>query len=317
MKAVVIRRYGPPDVLQPAEMPTPKPRRGQVLIRVRAASVNPIDWRIRSGSVRFLMPGRLPLVPGYDVAGEVAECGAGVESLRPGDAVFSFLDRLFGGGYAEFAVASQGVVVPKPESLSYEEAAAVPLAACTALESLVNLGRVAEGSDVLINGASGGVGTFAVQIAKALGARVTGVCGPTNLEMVAGLGADRVIDYTSDDFAEMGDRYDVVLDAVAKRSYPACRRVLKPGGCFVTTLPWPKHYLWHFLTLFGRRRSRVIMVRPNGDHLRRIAAMIEKGQVHPVIDRVLALEHASEAHRQSETGHSRGKLVLRVGETAG
>jgi len=153
-----------------------------------------------------------------------------------------------------------------------------------------------------------------VQIAKALGARVTGVCGASNLEMVACLGADRVIDYTRDDFTRMSDRYDVVLDAVAKSSYPACRRILNPRGRYITTLPWPKHYLWHFLTLFGRRRCRVIMARPNGDDLRRIAAMIESGQVRPVIDRVFPLEAAAEAHRQSEAGHTRGKLVLRVGQ---
>lgn len=312
MKAIVLDHYGPPEMLQPAELPQPRPRPGQVLIRVHAAAVNPIDWRVRSGSLRFVLPAKLPLVPGYDVSGEVAECGRGVEAFRPGAEVFAFLDRISGSGYAEFAVASESVVAPKPRNCTHEEAAAVPLAATTVLQALVNLGRIAPGNEVLINGASGGVGTFAVQIAKALGATVAGVCGPHNVELVAKLGADRVIDYSRDDFTRQSARYDIVLDAVAKSSYPACRRLLRPGGRFITTLPWPKHYFWQALSVLGGRRCRVILARPNGGDLRRIAELIESGRLRPVIDRVLPLEEAAEAHRLSESGRVRGKLVLRV-----
>jgi NADPH:quinone reductase-like Zn-dependent oxidoreductase len=313
MNAVVIDRYGPPEVLQCREVAQPKPGPGQVLIRVRAAAINPIDWRIRNGSLRFILPGKLPLILGFDVSGEVAEVGAGVTGLQPGDEVFSYLDQRHGGGYAEYAVASQQVVVPKPDNLSHEEAAAIPLAASTTLQALRDLAHVSEGSDVLVNGASGGVGTFAVQIAKALGAHVTGVCGTANLEFVRELGADKVVDYTAEDFTHADHRFDVVFDAVAKSSFSASRRVLRPYGVYVTTVPSPKTFLLALVTrLAGGKRCRNILARSSGDDLRQLKELAEDGKLRPAIHHVYPLEQAAEAHTVSEAGHVRGKLVLRV-----
>jgi NADPH:quinone reductase-like Zn-dependent oxidoreductase len=284
------------------------------LIRVRAAGVNPIDWRIRSGSLRFILPGRLPLILGFDVSGEVAEVGPEVTDLKVGDEVFAFLAGRHGGGYAEYAVASQHVVVPKPENLSHEEAAAIPLAASTALQALRDLAKVSEGSDVLINGAAGGVGTFAVQIGKTLGARVTGVCSTGNLEFVTELGADRVIDYTGEVFTAGDHRFDVVFDAVAKSSFSASRGVLRPYGVYVTTVPSLKTLLLAAVTrLAGGRRCRNVLVRPRGDDLRHLKGLVEEGKLRPVVQQVYPLEQAAEAHRVSEAGHVRGKVVLGVG----
>jgi len=315
MRAVVLSQYGPPDVLHRDDRPQPRPGPGEVLIRVHAAGINPIDWRIRSGSLRFVLPLRRPIVPGYDVSGVVAELGRGVDSLRVGDEVFSFLDRVSGGGYAELAVASQRVVAPKPAAMSHLEAAAMPLAASTALQCLRDWGRLEPGQSVLVNGASGGVGTYAVQLAKAMGAEVTGVCGTRNLELVASLGADRVIDYTREDFTRPPRRYDLVLDAVAKSSFLACRQILAPRGRFVTDMPVPSNYLFHALTaLYPGRQARAMLVKPRGDDLRALARLVEEGKLRSIVDRVFPLEQAAEAHRTSEGGHVRGKLVLSIAE---
>jgi NADPH:quinone reductase-like Zn-dependent oxidoreductase len=313
MKAVVVDHYGPPEVLQFREVAQPQVGRNQVLIRVRAAGVNPIDWRIRNGSLRFILPGRLPLVLGFDVSGEVAEVGSEVTALKVGDEVFAFLDARHGGGYAECAVASQQVVVPKPENLSHEEAAAIPLAASTALQALRDVASVSEGSDVLVNGASGGVGTFAVQIAKDLEAQVTGVCSSRNLDFVKELGADKVIDYTAEDFTGGDHRFDVVFDAVAKSSFSASRRALRPYGVYVTTVPSLKTFLLSVVTrLVGGRRCRNVLVRPRGDDLRHLHCLVERGKLRPEIQQVYPLEQAAEAHKASEAGHVRGKVVLKV-----
>jgi NADPH:quinone reductase-like Zn-dependent oxidoreductase len=313
MRAVVLKRYGPPEVLRLDDYPRPEIGPRDVLIRTHAAAINPIDWRIRSGSLRFVLPLRLPLVLGYDVSGVVEAVGSQISSLRVGEEVFSFLDRVSGGGYAEYAVASESVVVPKPQNLSHVEAAALPLAASTALQCLRDFGRLAPGQSVLINGASGGVGSYAVQLAKAMGAEVTGVCSTRNIELVRSLGADHVIDYTAQDFTRQDRQYDVVLDAVAKSSFWACRGILKPRGRFVTDMPTPPNYLAHGLTaLLGGRQARAMLARPRGDDLRILKRLAEEGKLRPLVDRVFPLDEAAEAHQTSQAGHVRGKLVLQV-----
>jgi NADPH:quinone reductase-like Zn-dependent oxidoreductase len=255
----------------------------------------------------------LPIVPGYDVSGVVEAVGSEISSLRVGEEVFSFLDRLSGGGYAEYAVASESVVVPKPQGMSHVEAAAMPLAASTALQCLRDWGRLASGQSVLINGAAGGVGSYAVQIAKAIGAEVTGVCSTRNVEFVASLGADHVIDYIRQDFSRLPQQYDVVFDAVAKSSFWRAKDVLTPRGRFVTDMPTPPHYLAHGLTaLFPGRQARAMLVRPRGDDLRTLKRLSEEGKLRSVIDTVFPLAQAAEAHRKSQEGHVRGKLVLQV-----
>jgi NADPH:quinone reductase-like Zn-dependent oxidoreductase len=314
MRAAIIAHYGPPNVFEIRDVPQPEVAPGKVLVRVHAASVNPVDWRIRNGSLRFVLPVRLPLVLGYDIAGVVVEVGPGVSEFKPGDEVFAYLDSfLRGGGYAELALASRRVLAPKPGSLSFVEAAAVPLAATTALQALRDYGQIHSQSHVLVNGASGGVGTFAIQIAKMFGAEVTGVCGPSNVELVQQLGADRVVDYTKTDFTQEGRQYDIVLDAVAKSSYTACRRVLKPKGHYISTLPSPKQFLDLGLTwLLGGLRSHTFFARPDGSDLRHLKELIESGKVRPVIDRTFPLEEVAKAHELSQAGHARGKIVLEV-----
>lgn len=313
MRAVAFDRYGPPQVLKVQQVPRPRPAEGEVLIRVYAAGVNPIDWRIRSGSLRWLWRPRLPMIPGYDISGVVAEIGPRVTRLQPGDEVFSFIDRNRAGGYAEYAVASEHVIVAKPAGISHIEAAAVPLAASTALQALRDLGQVRPGASVLVNGASGGVGTFAVQIAKALGAEVTGVSSTRNLDLVRQLGADQVVDYTRDDFTRQDRTYDVVLDAVAKSSFRASRRILKPRGRYVTTVPRTADILYQVLTRpFRGRQCLTVLAKRSADDLQQLKELIESGQVRVVIDQVFPLEQAAQAHEVSEAGHARGKLVLRV-----
>jgi NADPH:quinone reductase-like Zn-dependent oxidoreductase len=312
MRAVIIKRYGGPYALELADQPRPEPKDHQLLIRVHAAAVNPIDWRIRSGSLRFLWPLKLPLVLGYDVAGVVEEVGRHVQRFQPGDEVYAYLDQRRAGGYAQYAVAGERCVALKPANLSPEEAAAVPLAGLTSLQSLRDLGHIRNGDRVLINGASGGVGTFAVQLAKLFGADAVGVCGTANMDLVRKLGADRVLDYTRDDFTLVERRLDIVLDAVAKSHFRQCRHLLRPGGVFITTVP-DAGALWNRLaTLAGEKQCRSLLTQPRGDDLDRFRTWIEQDKVHPVIDRVLPLEDAVEAHRLSEQGHARGKIVLKV-----
>ncbi|CAN5720164.1 NADP-dependent oxidoreductase [soil metagenome] len=318
MKAMVIDRYGGSDQLTPREVERPQPGRGEVLIRVRASGVNPVDWKIRRGMLRLLLRSRFPLILGGDVAGEIEAVGPGVTRWRESEPVFALLDlRRGGGGYAEYAVAPETAVARRPDSLSVEEAASMPIAALTALQSLRDLGRLAKGQLVLVNGASGGVGTFAVQIGKALGARVVGVCRADNAELVQGLGADEIIDYQQEDFTRRPERYHVVLDAVAKSSFADCARILEPEGIYISTLPGPGVLLLGaFLPGAGLlgygKRAKLIVVKGMGDDLALLGRYADEGRLRPVIDRVYPLEQVREAHDQSESGRVRGKIVLRV-----
>lgn len=320
MKAAVIDGYDGSDRLTVRELPDPgPPGSGQVLLRVRAAGVNPLDWKIRKGSMRLLMPAKFPLVLGYDVAGEVMDIGPEVTRFEPGDAVFGGVDVIRqGGSYADLALAREAALAPKPTALSFEEAAAIPMAALTALQALRDKGELVAGEDVLVNGASGGVGHFAVQIARALGARVTAVTSAKNLEFVRGLGAHEVIDYEEEDFAGRDQSWDVIFDAVANSSYTDCEPVLaRDGGIFVTTLGGPRLMIWIGLTtlggLFGqRKRARLVMIKYRAEDLAFLARLVEQQKLWPEIQEVFALEKIREAHELSERGHVRGKIVVTV-----
>lgn len=318
MHAVFLKHYGPPEVLEYGELANPHPADGDVVIQVFAAGINPIDRRIRSGSLRLFLPAKFPLILGFDVSGVVTEVGGAVSHAKPGDEVYCMLDQRHGGGYAEFVVTSADLLAPKPAGLSHSEAAAVPLAACTALQSLRDLGGITEGQQVLINGASGGVGTFAVQLGKVFGAEVTGVCSTGNVELVRELGADHVVDYKTQDFTRDQQKYDIVFDAVAKSSFFACRRILKGNGRYIRTVPTPSHFLFRMLTkVWGRKRCQTIWVKPSGADLRFLKDLIEEGKVRPIIDQVFPLKDACKAHELSQTGHVRGKLVIQVIEPTG
>jgi NADPH:quinone reductase-like Zn-dependent oxidoreductase len=321
VRAVAIDGYGGSEALRLRELPDPDPPGpGQILLKVRAAGVNPIDWKIRNGSMRLVMPAKFPLVLGYDVAGEVVEIGPEVTRFEPGDAVFGVVDvKRQGGSYAELALAREAALAAKPPSLTFEEAAAIPMSALTALQALRDKGELVAGEDVLINGAAGGVGHFAVQIASALGARVTAVTSAKNLDFVRRLGAREVIVYEEEDFTGRDQAWDVIFDAVANRTYTDCEPVLaRDGGIYVTTLGGPKLMIWIGLTalggLFGQRKqARFVMVKYKAEDLAFLARLVEQRKLRPEIQEVFALEEIRKAHDLSEGGHVRGKVVVRVG----
>jgi len=319
MKAIVHRRYGPPDLLMLEELPRPEPGPGEVLVRVRAASIFAGDVHVVRGApffVRFATGLRRPRnpIPGIDLAGVVEGSGPGVADLRTGDEVFGFAS----GSLAELVCVPADHVVRRPKNLTLEQAAAVPEAGMTALQGLRDQGRVRAGQRVLVIGASGGVGTFAVQIAKALGAEVTGVCGPANADLVRSIGADHVVDYTRTDVTTDAARYDVILQLAGTASPRRLRRALAPGGTLVLSdgqgrLAGVDRILMAVaLNPFVRERLVVFETKENGKDLGILADMIAAGQVLPVIDRTYPLADAAEALRYLEAGHARGKVVITV-----
>jgi NADPH:quinone reductase-like Zn-dependent oxidoreductase len=317
MRAIVIDAYGGSDRLRVDDRPDPAPNTGEVLVRVRAAGVNPVDWKIRRGDLRLILWVRFPYIPGGDVAGEVVKVGSGVSRFQSGDAVVAFVDPMRGGGYAELAVVKESAAAPKPRSLSFAEAASLPIAGVTALQALRDVGRLSAGASVLINGGAGGVGHIAVQIAKALGAKVSATCGPANVAFVESLGADAVIDYSREDFTRRDERFAVVFDAVATSSFPACRHLLEPGGTYVTTLPSPSGLFWSAVQsvagLAARaKRAKFLMVRSDGADLAFLGHLADEGRLRPTLAATFPLDRAREAHETSEKGHTRGKIVLEV-----
>ncbi len=325
MKAIVYHRYGGPEVLRCEEVEKPTPGDDEVLVRVRAAAVNPMDYGLMSGTylMRLMTGLRRPkrTRPGADLAGEVEAVGRSVTRFRPGDAVFGVAR----GAFAEYVCAPEDKLAVKPANISFEQAAAIPVAGSTALQGLRDKGRVQPGQKVLITGASGGVGTFAVQIAKALGAEVTAVCSTRSADLVRSIGADRVIDYTREDFTRSTTRYDLIFDAVGNRPLSACRRVMTPRGIFVPVGvraggrwigPLP-----HLLRLLASRplvRQTVafFVARITPEDLHALAQLIEAGKVTPVVDRCYPLSEVPEAVRHLKEGHPCGKVVVTVDHPA-
>ncbi len=303
MKAAVYTKTASGKVLVIKDVEQPLPKEKEVVIRVRAASVNPLDWRLKKER------------PGVDVAGEVVAIGTKVTQFKPGDAVLGAAS----GAFAEYTSAVEDKVIVKPEGISFEEAAALPIAGLTALQSLRDKARLQPGQKVLINGAAGGVGTFAVQIAKWLGANVTGVCGTQNVELVRSLGADRVIDYTREDFTKYVDRYDLLLDNVGNRGLREMKRVIKPKGMSVMagapkSLPKvlsriSQAFVW---SLFLIPKFRFFFAKINANDLTTLCGLIRDGKLRSVIDRRYPLAEAANAMAYSELGHARAKVVITV-----
>lgn len=324
MKAIVRERYGSPDVLQLKDVDKPAIDDDSALVRVRAASVNAYDWHVMRGAPLIARTGegwRRPktVAQGIDVAGEVEAVGKNVTHFRPGDAVFG--SRL--GAFGEYVLAKENsFLVSKPKGLTFEQAAAVPMAGVTALQGLRDKGELQPGQRVLVNGAAGGVGTFAVQIAKALGAHVTGVCSTRNVELVRSLGADQVIDYTKDDFTRSGQRYDLIFDVAANRPLSDCRRVMRPDGKLVMVGAPPNGrrlgpILARLLTgmiwsRFASQKMLPFLAKNSKEDLLVLKELIEAGKVTPVIDRTYPLSQTAEAIRYLEQGHVRGKVVITV-----
>ena len=322
MKAIVYHEYGSPDVLRYEEIEKPTPASDQVLIKVRAASVNPYDWHFMRGTpyaVRIISGLRKPKSPqlGADVAGQVEAVGVSITHFKPDDHVFGICK----GAFAEYACAPESSLAIKPDNATFEQAASVPIAGLTALQALRDKGKIQPGQKVLINGASGGVGTFAVQIAKSFGADITGVCSTRNIKMVQSIGADRVIDYTQEDFTKSAQRYDLFLDCVGNHPLSACRRVLNPKGIYVgaggQSDPWmlgPIARMFQGLALsaFGSRKIVGIFAKAKREDLTTLSDLIQCGKVTPVIDRCYALSELPEAIRYLEQGHAQGKVTITV-----
>jgi NADPH:quinone reductase-like Zn-dependent oxidoreductase len=324
MKAIVQERFGPPDVLQLVDTDPPEVGAGEVLVRVHAAALNPYDWHIMRGDplIARLM-GEVGLtkpkarVAGVDAAGRVEAVGAEVRGLRPGEEVLGFCR----GAFAEYALAAAGKVVPKPASLTFGQAAAVPMAGATALRGIRDVGAVRAGHRVLVNGAAGGVGTYAVQIAAALGAEVTGVCSTRNAGLVRSIGAAHVIDYTTEDFTDGRARYDVILDNVGNRPLSRLRRALTPAGTLVLNgggspghVFGPVAGILRAVVVNGlvRERLRLIPHEQKREQLLTLTGLIEAGKLTPVLDRTYPLAGTAEGLRRVERGHARGKVVITV-----
>lgn len=323
MKAIVFTKYGTPDVLQLKEVEKPAPRDNEVLVRVQAASMNAAELHTVSGKpfvMRLMGFGLLKpkkTIPGAAIAGRVEAVGKNVKQFQPGDAVFGDLSECGWGGFAEYVCASEAALALKPANISFEQAAAVPLAAVTALQGLRTKGQLQPGQKVLINGASGGVGTFAVQIAKSFGAEVTAVCSTGNLDLVRSLGADHVIDYTQEDFTKNGQCYDLIIAANGYHPIADYKRALSPTGIYVTTggseaQMYQAMFRGRWISMTGSKKMSNMLAKPNQKDLLFMKALLEAGTVLPVIDRCYPLCEIPEALRYLEEGHARGKVVITV-----
>jgi NADPH:quinone reductase-like Zn-dependent oxidoreductase len=328
MKAVVYTNYGSPDVLEIRDVKKPVPNDDQILIKVRAAAVNPLDWHFMEGTpyiMRAMGVGlRKPKDPrlGVDYAGQVEAVGKNVTQFKPGDEVFGGKT----GAFAEYVCArADRALALKPANITFEQAASVPIAAITALQALRDKGKVHAGQKVLINGASGGVGTFAVQIAKSFGADVTGVCSTRNLDLVRSLGADHVIDYTKEDFTKGDERYDVILDNVGTQPLSGFRHALQPKGICVMIGgggpndggligPMGRPIVALLMSPFISQKMGMMMAELNKEDLTILGDLMQSGKVKPVIDRTYPLSRIAEAMRYLEAGHARGKVIITVGQ---
>ena len=311
MKAARIKQYGGPEVLELAEVSTPEPKEDEVVVQVAATSVNPIDWQVRDGAAKSYVKVTFPVILGCELAGKIVEVGSRVTRLSVGDEVFAMMPHHWGAN-AERVVLAESLVVKKPAKLSMREAAAIPVAAMTSLRGLVQRARVRPGERVLINGASGGVGLAAVQIAKAHGAIVTAVCGRDSFERVRALGADELIDYKTSDFTAGEAKYDVIFDCVGNAPYAKCSSALRGRRVHVTTMPTPKTFIRQFLNpLFGTKVF-ALFTTGNGQDLETIKSMIDAGKLKPIVDRVYPFAEIATAQEYSKSGRAKGKIVLEM-----
>jgi NADPH:quinone reductase-like Zn-dependent oxidoreductase len=325
MKAIVYTRYGSPNVLHLKEVAMPAPKADEVLIKICAASINAADWYALKGDpflVRLMNGGILKpkkTILGFDIAGQIEAIGENVTAFKVGDAVYADTSGCGGGGFAEYVCVPEGAIALKPARLTFEEAAAVPMAGITALQGLRDKGKIQAGQTVLINGASGGVGTFAVQLAKAFGAEVTAVCSTRHIEMVRALGADHIIDYTRENFTRNGQRYDLIIAANGYHPLRDYRRALKPKGIYVVTggkmaQIFQGMLLGSVVSMFGSKKMGNLMATPNPKDLVFLSDWLESGKVAPVIDRCYPLSETAEAMRYVGERRAKGKVVISIAQ---
>lgn len=309
MKKITYKTYGPAEVMEITEASIPEPGSGEVLVKVMAAGINPVDYKVRNGSLKYIAPGKFPRTPGGEFAGVVEKNGDNSKKFSKGEKVFAMLN-MAGGGYSEYLSVKEDLLSRMPEKWDFADAAVVPLAGLTALQALRDKGKISRGMKVLINGGSGGVGMFGIQIARALGAEVTAVCSGKNVDLVKGFGADRVIDYQKEDFTRLPVQFDIVLDAVAKSSPAQCSRIIKPRGTYITTVPAPGVMIRQLTNPIRSRKTFGILCKPGGEDLDNLANLMQEGKIKPFIEKKYTLGQAVQAHQHIETGRVRGKLAL-------
>jgi NADPH:quinone reductase-like Zn-dependent oxidoreductase len=312
MKAVLIRKYGGPEVLEIADVQAPTPKDDEVIVQVAATSINPVDWLVRDGDATSYVKVKFPVILGCDLAGVVVEKGANVKNLAIGDEVFAMMPQDWG-AHAERVALKADLVVKKPAGLGMREAAAIPVVAMTALNGLKKRADVRAGERVLVNGASGGVGQSAVQIAKALGAHVTAVCSSDSFDLVKSLGADVLVDYKTSDFTKGTARWDVVFDCVGNAPYDACAKVLTGRRIHVTTMPHVKTFLRQFMNpIFGTKVFALITT-GNGADLETVRTLVDQGKLKPTIDKVYKFDQVAAAQEYSKQRRAKGKIILELG----
>ena len=313
MKAVVFNQYGDPDVLHVADMPVDEPGKGEIRVRNIAAGINPAEAGVRSGRFRLFMRVSTPFILGYDMAGIVDRLGEDVTGFSVGDAVYGLTPHAKAGGYGEYISTEAFRFAHSPRTMNFIEAAAMPVTSLTALQGIRDVGEVQGGQRVLVNGASGGVGHYSVQIARHLGAHVTGVCSTRNFDMVRSLGADEVIDYHDTDVTALPDRYDLIYDTVNAHSAEAWANILVDGGIVMAPNPIMGNPVFRAArALRGGPDARSVLAHPSQDDLATLAGWVDQGAIRSVIDHIYSMEEAAEAHRQIESGHTSGKLVMLI-----
>lgn len=314
MKAATINSFGNPDVFKIVESEKPIPKEDQILIQVFATSINPIDWKQRKGNHKLILGSKFPIILGYDVCGEVVEIGSNVNKFKSGDTVYGVLDNKYGGALAEFAIGSENCFAIKPESISNEEAAAYPMVSLTSLQALRDKAKLQYGQTVLINGASGGVGHIALQMAKLMGARVIAVASSSSKDFVNQFEPDVFVDYTQQDILTLDEKVDVVFDVASNLSFSKCKKILNPNGVYINLEyinTMKRMPLYKLQQLFSKgKRVKALLMKQNTDDLNIISKWIEEGKVKIHVDEVFNLKNITAAHDYAQKGHNKGKNVV-------
>ena len=313
MKAAVIYEYGGPDVFRYEEIPQPEIQEDEVLVEVHAASVNPVDWKQRKGNHKLFLKARFPIVPGYDISGRIFKCGSDVTNFKDGDQVFCRLTNRFGGAFAEYAKARESSLSLIPENMDHIHAAAIPMAGQTALQALRDKGRIKPGQKILIIGAAGGVGHYALQLAKIFGGETTAVCSSRHEKLLVLLKPDHHIDYNKEDYLDRNKLYDIIFDAAGVKTFLSCKKILATGGIYITVLPRPKLLVHKIIALFTKgKKVRSLLQKSQGSDLEVLKKLVEEEKLISVIDSIHPLDKVSEAHRRAESYSTDGKIIIKV-----
>ncbi len=313
MKAAVIYAYGGPEIFRYEEIHRPGIKEDEVLVEVHAASVNPVDWKQRRGNHKFFLKARFPIILGYDISGRIVKCGAKIRKFSEGDQVFCRLTKRFGGAYAEYAAVRESILSLKPDNMDHIHAAAIPMAGLTALQALRDKGRIRPGQKILIIGAAGGVGHYALQLARYFGAETTAVCSSRHKKLLAKLKPVHHIDYTKEDYLNGETCYDIILDTAGAKTFLSCKGALKPGGIYITVLPRPKLLMHKLIALFSKgKKVRSLLQKSRGSDLEFLKKLAEKGRLISLIDSIHPLEKVSEAHMRAESYSTEGKIIIKI-----